>query len=138
MPDAFFANTSRKRKRSASAASKGASHKKPAHSNGKLKPKPSTSGKSGPSRIKKRIADEELSDATDDDQGGVDDLELRASDEEVYQSGSENEDETPAEKRLRLAQLYIDGVKKTLGEFLTKPLVAVLIPGRSRWGIRCC
>jgi ribosomal RNA-processing protein 9 len=70
---------------------------------------------SGPSKIKKRIADEELSDATDDD--GVDDLDLRVSDEDPYKSASENEDETPAEKRLRLAQLYLDGVRTSLGMY---------------------
>lgn len=43
-------------------------------------------------------------------------MDLRASDEDPYQSGSENEDETPAEKRLRLAQMYLEGVKSSLAE----------------------
>ena len=115
MPDPFFATNSRKRKRSASSTHKSAPKKKTAVSNGKSKSKPSTST-SGPSRLKKRTADEELSDATEDRDDNVDDLDLRVSDEEPYQSGSENEDETPAEKRLRLAQLYLDGVKNSLGK----------------------
>jgi ribosomal RNA-processing protein 9 len=43
-------------------------------------------------------------------------MDLRASDEDPYQSGSENENETPAEKRLRLAQMYLEGVKTSLAE----------------------
>lgn len=70
------------------------------------------------------MVDEELSDATDD-AGGVDDMDLMVSDEDPYQSGSENEDETPAEKRLRLAQLYLDGVKNSLGT----PICTVFGPG---------
>jgi ribosomal RNA-processing protein 9 len=112
MPDSFFATNSRKRKRSASSKSNRPSNKKPAITNGKTKALASTSG---PSRIKKRIADEELSDATEDD--GIDDLDLRVSDDDAYKSASENEDETPAEKRLRLAQLYLDGVRTSLGMY---------------------
>ena len=43
-------------------------------------------------------------------------MDLRASDEDPYQSGSENENETPAEKRLRLARMYLEGVKTSLAE----------------------
>lgn len=32
------------------------------------------------------------------------------------EENSEDEDETPAEKRLRLAKLYLDGLKDELGE----------------------
>jgi ribosomal RNA-processing protein 9 len=120
MPDAFFATKSRKRKRSTSSTLAAPSKKKGPFLNGKSK---SSTSSGGPSQVKKRIADEELSDATDEDGlGGVEDLDLRASDEEAYQSGSENENETPAEKRLRLAQLYLDGVKSSLG----KPAVSQL------------
>lgn len=125
MPDPFFASSSRKRKRSTSAPSKGAPKKKAVFNNGKSKLKPSTST---PSRIKKRVVDEELSDATDEDAGGVDDMDLRASDEEPYHSDSENEDETPAEKRLRLAQAYLEGVKNSLGTSLNVLLNLVLTP----------
>lgn len=113
MPDPFFATGSKKRKRPSSSTSAFVSRKKPATVNGKLKLKKP----SGAQQLKKRIArDEELSDATEDnhDSGGVDDMDLRASDEDPYQSGSENENETPAEKRLRLAQMYLEGVKSSL------------------------
>lgn len=116
MPDRFFATGSKKRKKSASSTSISAPRKKPATTNGKLRSKKLSSGVQQP---KKRIArDEELSDATegDHDLGGVDDMDLRASDEDPYQSGSENENETPAEKRLRLAQMYLDGVKTSLAD----------------------
>ncbi len=61
----------------------------------------------------KRGRDEELSDQTDDD-GNIDDMDLRA-DEVELDSGEEDENETPAEKRLRLAQLYLESVKVGLG-----------------------
>ena len=104
MPDHFFATNSKKRKRPSSSTSASVSRKKPAIANGKLRSKKPPSG----AQPKKRIArDEELSDATEDDHdlGGVDDMDLRVSDEDPYQSGSENENETPAEKRLRLARI---------------------------------
>ena len=68
---------------------------------------------------KKRAAgDEELSDETRDadDQEGIDDMDLRAPDvdPDAYESGEEDEDETPAQKRLRLAKVYLDGVKQGL------------------------
>jgi len=116
MPDPFFATGSKKRKRPSSSTSAFVSRKKPATTNGKLRSKKPSSGAQQP---KKRLArDEELSDATEDGHGlgGVDDMDLRASDEDPYQSGSENENETPAEKRLRLAQMYLEGVKTSLAE----------------------
>jgi ribosomal RNA-processing protein 9 len=116
MPDPFFATGSKKRKRPSSSASVSVPRKRPATANGKLRSKNPPSGAQQP---KKRIArDEELSDATEDGRGlgGVDDMDLRASDEDPYRSGSENENETPAEKRLRLAQMYIEGVKTSLAE----------------------
>jgi len=115
MPDPFFATGSKKRKRSSS-TSASVPRKKAATTNGKLRSKKPSSGVQ---RSKQRVArDEELSDATEDDRGpeGVDDMDLRASDEDPYQSGSENENETPAEKRLRLAQIYLEGVKTSLAE----------------------
>ena len=113
MPDPFFATGSKKRKRPSSSGS--VPRKKPATVNGKF----SSKKPSGAQQSKRRIArDEELSDATEDDHdlGGVDDMDLRASDEDPYQSGSENENETPAEKRLRLARMYLEGVKTSLAE----------------------
>ena len=115
MPDPFFATGSKKRKRPSSSTSAFVSRKKPPTVNGKAKLRKPP----GAQQPKKRIArDEELSDATEDDHGmgNVDDMDLRASDEDPYQSGSENENETPAEKRLRLAQMYLEGVKSSLAE----------------------
>ncbi|KDQ12417.1 hypothetical protein BOTBODRAFT_112892 [Botryobasidium botryosum FD-172 SS1] len=69
-------------------------------------------------RISKR--DEELdSAATDDDAGNIDDLDLAHSEPDENESGDEYTNETPAEKRLRLAQIYLDSVKKGLagGEY---------------------
>lgn len=131
MPDRFFATGSKKRKRTASSASVSAPRKKPATTDGKLKSQ-------RPPELqqpKKRIArDEELSDATEDDhaQGGIDDMVLRASDEEPYRSESEDENETPAEKRLRLAQMYLDGVKTSLadGEYDAAEIDKELISAR--------
>ena len=44
-------------------------------------------------------------------------MDLRAPDVDLdaYESGEEDEEETPAEKRLRLAKMYLDGVKQGLG-----------------------
>lgn len=70
-------------------------------------------------RAKSSARDEELSDNTHDDSGneGVDEMDLRAPDVDpnAYESGEEDEEETPAEKRLRLAKLYLDDVKQGLG-----------------------
>ncbi|KAF8557490.1 WD40 repeat-like protein [Imleria badia] len=89
MPDAFFASKKRKRPTS-----------KQSHS---LRP----------FKLKKRREDEELdSDRTDQD---VDDLDLRA-DDEPESSGDEDIHETPAEKRLRLAKLYLQNVTEGLAE----------------------
>lgn len=132
MPDRFFATGSKKRKRDSSSASFSAPRKKPASTNEKTRSKKRSSGVQQP---KKRVArDEELSDATEDDRdpGGVDDMDLRASDEDPHQSGSENENETPAEKRLRLAQMYLEGVKTSLadGEYDAAEIDKELISAR--------
>ena len=44
-------------------------------------------------------------------------MDLRAPevDPDAYESGEEDEEETEAEKRLRLAKLYVEGVKAGLG-----------------------
>lgn len=73
-------------------------------------------GRGGPSKKPTR-ADEELSDQTDED-GGVDDMDLRGDDGLDADSGEEDDDETPAAKRLRLAKLYLESVKEGLGESL--------------------
>ena len=111
MPDPFFAtNKSRKRKRAGVADHNGA--KKVARkANGK--PQPTTKSAAQPRKSKR---DEELSDETSGEEEGVDDMDLRAPDvdPDAYESGEEDEDETPAEKRLRLAKLYLENVKQGL------------------------
>ena len=122
MPDSFFAaQKTRKRKRSMTARdSGGPASKKPTRTAGAKGP---AKGK-GKEKARTRTRDEELeSDGTQDE--GVDDMDLRA--EEVYpnESGEEDEEETPAEKRLRLAKLYLESVKGGLGTWSI--LVCVLI-----------
>jgi ribosomal RNA-processing protein 9 len=115
MPDSFFASTkTRKRKRSVNTIERPGSAKKIIR---KGKASSQDASHAGIRRGVKRTADEELnSDRTDSEAGGIDDIDLRASiDPET--SGDEDEDETPAEKRLRLAKLYLDGVKDGLGKY---------------------
>ena len=115
MPDSFFASNTRKRKRSTGAAS---SSRKPGRgANSKHASRGQQKPSAAPTPKKRR--DEELSDETgeDDDVGGIDEMDLRAPDvdPDAYESGEEDEEETPAEKRLRLAKMYLDGVKQGLG-----------------------
>ncbi|KAG2366405.1 WD40-repeat-containing domain protein [Suillus spraguei] len=100
MPDSFFASTkTRKRKRSDKSGSQDT----------KLTSASARKGLRG-------AADEELnSDRTDSEGGGIDDINLRA-DDQPETSGDEDEQETPAEKRLRLAKLYLESVKDGLAE----------------------
>ena len=133
MPDAFFASTkSRKRKRPTSSRDAG-----PSTSSKTKTKRPTTGGhKKAPTSqpTRKRTADEELSDETHDDGGdgeGIDDMDLRAPDvdPDAYESAEEDEDESPAQKRLRLAKLYLDSVKQglSLGAYLLFLLRAVLV-----------
>ncbi|THH16374.1 hypothetical protein EW146_g4261 [Bondarzewia mesenterica] len=103
MPDAFFSvPKTRKRKRQLTVRDAG-----PVASN---KAARTTKGKG-----KARARDEELeSDATQED--GADDMDLRVDEVDLNESGEEDEDETPAEKRLRLAKLYLESVKDGLAE----------------------
>ena len=122
MPDSFFTSTKpRKRKRSETSSSfrksttsfRDDKNKKNLKSNGVVQHK-----RPRPRPIRPRV-DEELSDQTDEDVESIDDMELRVDvDEEegLMGSGEEDENETPAEKRLRLARLYLDSVKEDLGE----------------------
>ncbi|KAH8096999.1 WD40 repeat-like protein [Cristinia sonorae] len=132
MPDPFFAtNKTRKRKRAAPSEKGG-----PKKGTGRPNGKPQAFGKSAPP-TKKSKRDEELSDETSDEgDGGVDDMDLRAPDvdPDAYESGDEDEDETPAEKRLRLAKLYLENVKQGLsladGEFDAAEIDKELISAR--------
>lgn len=112
MPDAFFVTKkTRKRQRPSGSNSKVAStSKKQLNAKGR----PTANGKSKSSRPRNEGSDSVTS---EDEFTGIDDLELRASDEDEYVSGDENELETPAQKRLRLATAYLESVKEGLGEF---------------------
>ncbi|KAL1760755.1 WD40-repeat-containing domain protein [Schizophyllum commune] len=111
MPDAFFvSNKTRKRKRSGSAADASGKSKKFAGKKGR---EPSSSSKQPTNKAKRN--DEELDSDRTDDEGNIDDLDLRQSDGEE-RSADEDENETPAEKRLRLAKLYLESVKEGLAE----------------------
>lgn len=113
MPDAFFASTSQKRKR----PNKVPSHNAP-RTKGVKGAKGAAATKKHVQQHKKPRRDEDLnSDATHTD---IDDLDLRASDVDPAESDREEyEHETPAEKRLRLAKIYLDSVKEelTLGAY---------------------
>ena len=123
MPDSFFTSSKpRKRKRSESSA-----HAEAPGKSKKFLRKSTTSQEDKKKKVngvhhkrQKPRVDEELSDQTDEGDGGsgVDDMDLRVNmdDEDPGASGEEDENETPAEKRLRLAQLYLDSVKVDLGE----------------------
>lgn len=115
MPDAFFSAPKQKKRKRTDSASNGTPKKfarPPARdANARKQGKGSIPDKGKG----KRGRDEELSDQTDDD-GNIDDMDLRV-DEEEADSGEEDENETPAEKRLRLAQLYLESVKVGLGAY---------------------
>ena len=118
MPDHFFTSSkSRKRKRVESGGGGATSTKK--SRKGFDSRKFATNGKAKVNGKNRKNRDEELSDQTDDYDGGVDDMDLRPGiDVDVEVSGEEDEEETPAEKRLRLAKLYLDSVKESLGKVL--------------------
>lgn len=105
MPDAFFASTSKKRKRPLQTSS--------SHKTSRTKNVKGAAIKKSIQQPKVLRRDEELdSDATHTD---IDDLDLRASDVDPAESdGEENANETPAAKRLRLAKIYLEGVKEEL------------------------
>ncbi|EKM56753.1 uncharacterized protein PHACADRAFT_141667 [Phanerochaete carnosa HHB-10118-sp] len=120
MPDAFFqSNKSRKRKRSTIGGDGPSTFKKLARSGAPGKSQGRGGKKVGAAHPKRSVRDEELSDETRDEEDGtdIDDMDLRAPDVDpnAYESAEEDEDETPAEKRLRLAKLYLEGVKEGLG-----------------------
>lgn len=119
MPDSFF-TSSKTRKRKRSAPGEGpSSAKKPFRSHGKPSASNGKQHLANGAWKTKRKGDEELSDETHDEDGGadIDDMDLRAPDvdPDAYESAEEDENETPAEKRLRLAKLYLEGVKQDLG-----------------------
>jgi ribosomal RNA-processing protein 9 len=109
--DAFFAKAN-KRKRTSSSGGR----------NGFTRPRGSSDGKRGKPMLKKRRHNEDIDSQTSDsnlDTGGIiDELDLRGSDIDEKASGDEAENETAAQKRLRLAKLYLQSVKEDLGECL--------------------
>lgn len=127
MPDSFFTSSKpRKRKRSESSSA----HAEVPNKSKKFLRKSTTTleKKKVPvngvhHKQRKPRIDEELSDRTDEEEDdGIDDMDLRVNldDEDPGASGEEDENETPAEKRLRLARLYLDSVKVDLGEHSKK------------------
>lgn len=121
MPDSFFAiSKPRKRKRSTSGhdGNSGTSKKIPRKDRKSGANRSVVAARSQKKKVKK--TDEELDSDQNDEEGGggggIDDLDLRHGlDSGLEGSGDEDDGETPAEKRLRLAQLYLDSVKKGLG-----------------------
>ncbi|KAI0633990.1 WD40 repeat-like protein [Trametes polyzona] len=136
MPDSFFATSkNRKRKRSTTRDDGPSTSKKAARG---VKGKGAKARKPEGTAKKRSAGDEELSDEThdDDEREGIDEMDLRAPDIDpnAYESGEEDEDETPAEKRLRLAKLYLESVKQGLsladGEFDAAEIDRELISAR--------
>ncbi|PPQ75297.1 hypothetical protein CVT24_007520 [Panaeolus cyanescens] len=124
MPDSFFSSSKpKKRKRSDSASGEGRHGTKrlsnakgrPGQQQGRHGAKVNGSAAKG-KQVQSKKRDEELSDQTDEDGGDIDDMDLRAEDVDPGESGDEDEEETPAEKRLRLAQMYLDSIKSGLAE----------------------
>ena len=107
MPDSFFATKSRKRKRVTVRDTGGpSSSKKKAQKTGDGRP----AGGKG----KARAADEDLhSDGSES--VALEDMDLRADEVDPNESGDEDAGETSAQKRLRLAKLYLQSVKEDLG-----------------------
>lgn len=62
---------------------------------------------------KRRNSDEDI-DERDEAVGAFDDLDLDGPLPDANESGDEYDDETPAQKRLRLAKLYLSNVKKSM------------------------
>jgi ribosomal RNA-processing protein 9 len=77
----------------------------------KAKPSPGSA-----TQTKKKRRDEELSSDSASSIGSEDDA-RRNDDGDVGLSGEEDPEETPAEKRLRLAKIYLDNIKTTLGQY---------------------
>ena len=112
MPDSFFATKSRKRKRVASKDTGPSSSKKvPKTGNGR----PISANGKG----KARTADEDLN-SDGSESVALEDMDLRADEVDPNESGDEDAGETPAEKRLRLARLYLQSVREDLGASFTQ------------------
>lgn len=117
MPDSFFsASKHRKRKLEDSNSNAGPSGAKKSRPGNVARKKIAIKVNGVSKGRKTKAMDEELSAESDAGPGGIDDMDLRGDvAEDVAGSGEEDEDETPAEKRLRLAKLYLESVKEGLG-----------------------
>ena len=133
MPDPFFVSSKgQKRKRAPTASSSSKTTERAPKKQNRGQPARATkSQKSGSAPTTKKRVDEELQsdDGSRGDGGNVDDLDLTRSDSDDGASGEEDEHETPAEKRLRLARLYLESVKKDIGMLIqSDTLVSLLMP----------
>lgn len=101
MPDPFFTSQKNRKRKRPGDAGPSSSKKMPRNA------------KQNAPKGKRR--DEELdSDKSGEETGNIDDMDLRAPSDDEVMEDDEDPDETPAEKRLRLAQLYLDSVKKEM------------------------
>ena len=143
MPDSFFATKSRKRKR-VTVKDTGPSSSKKVQKTSNGRPAPANAKGKGKARAAAAVPDEDLhSDGSES--GALEDMDLRADEVDPNESGDEDAGETPAEKRLRLAKLYLQSVREDLGASLRPTLYR---PWRSHcsffffgtisgWGGRC-
>ena len=116
MPDSFFATKSRKRKR-VTVKDTGPSSSKKVQKTSNGRPAPANAKGKGKARAAAAVPDEDLhSDGSES--GALEDMDLRADEVDPNESGDEDAGETPAEKRLRLAKLYLQSVREDLGASL--------------------
>jgi len=114
MPDPFFSTSKPKKRKRLDSTFNGV---RPSNT---IKPSRTSKDRS---KTKSTRRDEDLSDT---DGGDVDDMDLRAEEVDTGFSGDEDETEVPAEKRLRLAQLYLDSIKTSLGVYAAWNVALVL------------
>ncbi|KAF9463213.1 Rnu3ip2 protein [Collybia nuda] len=136
MPDSFFTSSKlRKRKRTDfndRRSTNGNTNRTSRKGLSTRNVKNSAPTKNGSENKRSKVADEELSDHTDSGDGGIDDLDLRHDADLDDASGEEDDNETPAAKRLRLAKLYLESVKEDLadGEYDAAEIDRELISAR--------
>jgi ribosomal RNA-processing protein 9 len=119
MPDSFFATKSRKRKRVTAKDTGGPSSSK------KKVQKTSDGRRPAAGKGKARAADEDLhSDGSES--VALEDMDLRADEVDPNESGDEDAGETSAQKRLRLAKLYLKSVREDLGAPLSPSFLIAL------------
>ena len=114
MPDGFFAS-SKKRKRSESSAGRADGRRSASNGLPGRQAKKMKAGFAQPTASRAARRDEELDSDGTEEGAGIDDVDLRASDVDPGESDDEVENETPAEKRLRLAKLYLESVRGEIG-----------------------